>query len=205
MFFLIYTKLMNAKELKKLDPVLIDALKQDVFNKIVLVKKILEEKLKFTIPDIPVFFNQRGNRAGVYFCAKLNKADRGLRFNLKFLLENREDFIKNIVPHEYCHYVTHLIVSAHPNPEVLKNFKAHGKEWKAMMRSLGLEPKTSHNYKVPPKKFYNYQCLCDDGVLVGPMVYKKISLTKTSQRKKYVCKKCRTILGPEVPSKIIYL
>lgn len=190
---------MNAKEFKKLDAALTESIKQAVFDRIDAVKKEFESKLKFNIPSIPVKFTKRGNCAGVYY---YNRFENGINFNLKLLIENQDEFIKNVVPHEYCHYVNHFIASANPNS--LKTLKPHGKEWKSLMRFLGLEPKVSHQYKVPAQKIYKYLCGCPDGVLVGPIINKKISLTKKTQRKKYSCKKCGTILDSSIPSQLLY-
>ncbi len=188
---------MNAKELKKIDPSIIEDVKIKVFQKILEVHKKLEDMHKFKIPSIPILFTKKGAVAGVFILKR--DGTMLINFNMAMILKHTEHFVDNVVPHEYCHYVVCLIASQ--NPKLLKKIKAHGEEWRQMMKKIGVEPTRCHNYDVPKKNYYLYQCDCVDGVLVGPQIHKKISLG--NHKTTYRCKKCKEPIGKNLFSRLI--
>lgn len=188
---------MNAKELKKIAPSLIEDVKIKVFQKILEVHKKLEDIYKFKIPSVPILFTKKGSVAGAFILKR--DGSMLINFNMAMLLKHTEHFVDNVVPHEYCHYVVYLIASE--NPKILKKMKAHGDEWKQMMKMIGVEPTRCHNYDVPKKNYYLYQCECADGVLVGPQIHKKISLGVKNTT--YRCKTCKEPIGKNLFSRLI--
>lgn len=66
--------------------------------------------------------------------------DNRIRLNPILLCENAEDFIRETVPHEIAHLLNRAMNG--------NGVKPHGREWKAIMRAMGLKPQRCHNYKL---------------------------------------------------------
>lgn len=106
-----------------------------------------------SFPDPKVTIDLTGKSAGM-FCTK----DNVIRFNLNLMLENKEDFIKQTVPHEVAHFVVEIID---------RTSLPHGATWQAVMKLFGISnPMTYHNYVVAPpkrqKRPYIYRCSCKE-------------------------------------------
>ena len=105
-----------------------------------------------SFPDPKVTMDLTGKSAGVFYPGKSPL----LKFNLSLLLDNKEDFIQETVPHEVAHYIVEVI-----DP----NSKPHGFTWRSIMRLFGIaNPQIYHNYEVPDsvrhKQPYIYKCAC---------------------------------------------
>ena len=105
-----------------------------------------------SFPDPKVKMDLTGKSAGVFYPGKQPL----LKFNLSLLLNNKEDFIQETVPHEVAHYVVEVI-----DP----NSKPHGLTWRSIMRLFGIaNPQVYHNYEVSNsvrhKRPYIYECPC---------------------------------------------
>jgi len=72
-----------------------------------------------------------------------------IRISTYWLFKETKDMLEGTVPHELCHW----FVDHH-----YKNAKGHGREWKAVMRSLGLDPKRCHSYDMSQIHPYQYDC-----------------------------------------------
>ncbi len=120
--------------------------------------KVLETYLRaeqvfqrtFELPAIE--WGQRGTCAG-RACWRQNQ----ISLNPVLLIENRDTFIHEIVPHE----VAHLINRALHGPAV----KPHGREWQSVMVALGQSPTRCHkfdvsNARVRTERRYAYRCKC---------------------------------------------
>lgn len=130
----------------------------------------------FPMPDIS--YDVRGVKAGVAYlqqnCIKLNRT---------LLLENPEEFIRQVVPHELAHLIVY---------QVFGRVKPHGKEWQAVMTELfGLPADTCHQFDVQNVrgKTFAYRCDCRQHLLSARRHH-------NVQQKKmlYLCKTCRARL-----------
>lgn len=208
---------MTTKILKNIAPSELEDLKIKVFEKILEVHKNLEALLKIKIPTIPVDFKLRGRVAGVYKLKSVGgvMVSQSINFNLFMLYNEKQHFIDNIVPHEYCHYVVSFVMGGPPK---IKNYKPHGKEWANLMRLLKVEPDVCHKYKCLPKKAYKYSCRCSNPVIISALSHNKImkydgKIPKVKNVKggmvkmlvSYKCSKCGTKLDNSVPSEEVYV
>ena len=129
---------------------------------------------KASFPEPTIKMDLVGKNAGV--CSSRNNL---IRFNLELLLQNKDDFIHNTVPHEVAHYVTDIL-APHSKP--------HGSEWKAVMKLFGVSPTVYHDYEVVPPKHrkrpYLYRCACQDHY------FTKLLHKRVQSGVEYTCKDC---------------
>ena len=74
-------------------------------------------KRKFTMPDVN--YELRGIKAGVAYLQK-----NEIKFNRTLLLENADEFIRQVVPHELAHLIVY---------QMFGHVKPHGREWQLVM------------------------------------------------------------------------
>lgn len=171
----------------------VNQLKEKILSRHEEMRELIEKKYNLALSPIPIFFDLKGKRAGVFHYNILtvgnvrvgDSHNLKIRYNLKNLLEDEVGFILNIVTHEYCHYACHML-----SKREKISFQAHGKEWKDMMVFLGVKPSRTHSYKVKPSLYFKYSCKCDAGVLVGKIIHKNMM----SKNRKYLCVKCKGVL-----------
>jgi len=143
-----------------------------------LVKKTLKtaERIynqSFKIIDIK--HNIKGKIAG-QFCFRANGL-KYFRFNPVLARENADIFDDTVI-HEVSHYVARQLYG---------KIKPHGVEWKSVMVSFGVSPKTTHtmNCDSVKGKVFKYKCGCDTHELTI------IRHNKVKRGKRiYSCKKC---------------
>ncbi len=132
-----------------------------------------------------IAFNQRGKIAG----AALMPGNK-LKFNSTLLADNREAFIREVVPHEVCHL---LVWQLYPG----QRLRPHGKEWQGLMKTLfNLPGKATHQMDVSKVagKTFAYRCHC------GPVTLSVRRHNKVvRQQQQYICRRCQTRLSPAVP------
>lgn len=109
---------------------------------------------KHCFPTPKVRMDITGKCAGIFHWYQ--DGETLLRFNLELFLDNKEDFIKNTVPHEVAHFVT-WVISPRSRP--------HGDVWRAIMQLFGISnPQARHNYEVAPvvrrPTPFTYRCPC---------------------------------------------
>lgn len=152
--------------------------------RIKLKTKLLQLICKFDCLDMvwkmpTISFDLKGKSAG---CCLLDSGH--IRFNPVLFIENEEYFLNEVVGHELCHYIA--------RQEYGLAIKPHGKEWQHLMKTIGLEPKTTHTLSVAScVKSFDYKCGC--GIIL------KLSIRRHNKIKKgirYSCKKCNQILKP---------
>lgn len=149
-------------------------LKRKVEDRVLDLLILASEFKDFDIPEIR--FDLRGRSAGQCF---YNGA-YVLRFNLKLLEENTEDFLRFIVPHEVAHYVSH---------ELAGKIQPHGVEWQTIMKYFGIEnPLRCHNFEMTEAP-WEYRCSCQTHFL-----YNKQHLRVSGDGYYYVCNDCKTKL-----------
>ena len=130
-------------------------------------------KRKFTMPEVN--YELRGIKAGVAYLQK-----NEIKFNRTLLLENADEFIRQVVPHE----VAHLIVY-----QMFGRVKPHGREWQIVMNEIFKLPSdTCHQFdtKNVQGKTFEYRCTCQTHFLSirrhNRIVREKIE---------YLCRKCK--------------
>jgi len=137
--------------------------------------------ISFDEPQI--IYRQKGSIAGSAFLDRWH-----IQLNLAMLLENKDKFIQEVIPHELAHLI------------VYKKFgrvKPHGKEWQAVMETVfGCSAKRTHTFSIPDNTIQNrhrYVCQCQEHRLTN-IRHKKIQ----QQQTQYYCKSCGCILLPKV-------
>ncbi|WP_150306283.1 SprT-like domain-containing protein [Pseudomonas saliphila] len=121
----------------------------------------------------------RGQRAGVAYLGR-----NLLRFNERMLQDNREDFLRQTVPHEVAHLVAHALYGG--------NIRPHGYQWqKLMVEVFGLEPRRCHDYAVPERRrtHYYYQCGCPAPISFTPQRH-----AWAGRGRRYQCRRCGDLL-----------
>ena len=124
-------------------------LKMQVQRKLAETLQLAENyfQRKFPIPTIS--YDLRGVKAGVAYLQK-----NEIKFNRTLLLENSDEFIRQVVPHELAHLIVY---------QVFGRVKPHGQEWQAVMTQLfNLPADTCHKFDVEnvQGKMFAYQCKC---------------------------------------------
>lgn len=110
-----------------------------------------------------------------------------IRINLKFLLQEREHYIENVVGHELAHYIVFHFIER----KLIKSraVKPHGAEWRALMYLFGIEPNVYHTYDVEPREgTLRYLCNCKVHWLT------KIRHNRCQKGTQYYCKKCGSLI-----------
>jgi len=135
--------------------------------------------------EIPVSFELRGRAAGMYV---VRGGRRVIRYNPYIFAKYFSDNLVNTVPHEVAHYVTDVLYG-------LRRVRAHGPEWRAVMRAFGAEPAVTCRYDldgipVRRQRRYSYQCGCTTHS-VSAVRHNRIQ----GGLARYHCRHCRTPLS----------
>lgn len=137
-------------------------------------------KRPFPLPSLS--FDLRGKTAGTAHCGKWH-----VQLNSTLLLENQVEFERQVIPHELAHLYTHAVFG----PRV----SAHGKEWRHVMRLLGVAPERTHQMDVSnsavQSRLYRYRCACKEFELSA----RKHAGLKKNRRKVLACKACGSVLS----------
>ena len=135
-----------------------------------------EKKFKHSMPETRLRFNLKGRVAGT---ANSNRNE--IRINYVLLKENTEHFIKQTLGHEYAHLIKDCLFGG----------TAHGREWKNVMRKLGLRPDRCHNYdttnsSTKKQRRWKYTCGCIDRPhMISTTIHNRIR-----RGRKYRCQRC---------------
>ena len=137
-------------------------LKMQVQRKLAETLQLAENHFQRTFSVPTISYELRGVKAGVAYLQK-----NEIKFNRTLLLENSDEFIRQVVPHE---------------------LKPHGQEWQSVMTQLfNLPADTCHQFDVEnvQGKMFAYQCECQTHYLT-------IRRHNRIQRDKiaYLCRKC---------------
>jgi SprT protein len=135
-------------------------------------------KQRFVRPQVSLKLH--GQKAGV-----AHLQENLLRFNPQLYRENREDFLRQTVPHEVAHLIAHQLFGPRIQP--------HGEEWQLIMRGVyELPPTRCHTYAVKRRVAtrYIYLCQCPDSDF--PFSAQRHALVAKGRR--YFCRRCRATL-----------
>lgn len=141
--------------------------------------QLAEQRFARTFERPQVSLALRGQKAGVAYLHR-----NLLRFNAQMYQENREDFLRQTVPHEAAHLIAHALYG--------ERIRAHGREWQALMTGLfDLPAHRCHDYAVPQRRAtrYLYRCGCPDGIHFTPQRH---ALVRRGRR--YQCRRCTNLL-----------
>lgn len=138
-----------------------------------------EETAKY-LNIIVEFKNSINTAAGLAY-----QAEQRIVLNEKLFLANKQAFFDEIIGHEVCHIVQHIL---YPNERL-----HHGKRWKELMIMLGLKPRVYHGLDVSAvdNKVYRYVCNCDEGFYYHQILEKTHKQLKSGDRV-IKCGKCVT-------------
>ncbi|WP_252106279.1 MULTISPECIES: SprT-like domain-containing protein [unclassified Halomonas] len=131
------------------------------------------------LPAPTVWFDLKGASAGQ---AHLGRG--GLRFNQALLLDNRQAYFDEVIPHEMAHW---LVFHLENGPRL----KPHGREWQTVMRELyWLVPRVTHRFDIAhsQRRPYHYRCACQSHYFTGQRH------AQTRRGRRYACKKCGAAL-----------
>lgn len=134
--------------------------------------------------DIPVLFNLSGRMAGMY---KVDRGKRQIRYNPYLFAKYFADNLATTVPHEVAHYVTDMLHG-------FRKVKPHGREWQAVMRVFGVEPKVTCDYDLAgipmrSQRRFDYRCTCRHYALTT----RRHNMIQNGERL-YQCPDCRSLI-----------
>ncbi len=135
---------------------------------------------QLNLAPIPILFDLKGGTAGMY---KVMRGKCEIRYNPWLFAKYFEDSLNITIPHEVAHYAVDLMFG-------LRNVRAHGKEWKAVMHTLGADASATARFNldgIPARrqKRYAYQCGCNAYELTATR-HNKVSRGRVA----YLCKSC---------------
>lgn len=141
--------------------------------------------LEMHAAEIDVRFDLSGRAAGM-FCSRGKQ--RWLRFNTFLFSKYFAENLQHTVAHEVAHY----LVEQHFGR---RGIAPHGPEWQAMMRLLGEEPRTTHQFDlagIPVKRQqrFTYRCACSEHQLSTT----RHNRVQGRQKAVYHCRRCEQVL-----------
>ena len=115
----------------------------------------------------------------------VKKSEVLVRFNPVLLIENRDSFLAQTVPHEIAHVVAHSLHN--------RQIRPHGSEWQQVMHFFGAENRRCHSYDVQrsaPRRYrrFSYRCGCQEHQLTT------IRHNRIAKGQRYICRSCRESL-----------
>lgn len=163
----------------------LETLQKQTIEKTNYFLNLAEKLYNVAIPQCEILFNLRGASAGVahfYYDDKCHK----IRYNKVLLVQEGNDFLENVIPHEVAH-----IVAQHVFGRRGTNI-AHGPSWKRVMRDFGANPERCHEYDTSAckikRKTFAFKCECSTHA-VSSVVAKNIA-----NGRNYTCNSCKTRL-----------
>lgn len=143
------------------------------------------------LPNIPIKWDLKGTTAGM-FCYR-NFTNFYFRVNIILAQNNLDDYVKQVVPHEFAHYIVYYKYF-NENRLYLKKPRPHGSEWKYVMEYwFGLNPDRCHRYdtsavrrtKKKMDREFVYACGC------SKFKFTAIRHRRAQSNNTYVCRACR--------------
>lgn len=140
----------------------------------------LNRQMSVRLPEIPILFDLKGRSSGMF---RVRQSEKVIRYNPVIFSRYFDDALVNTTAHEVAHYVAHELYGS-------RNIRPHGREWKALMLRLNVNPEVTSQYDLTglplrQQKQFVYQCGC---------MQHHLSTTRHNrirqQRAMYNCKKC---------------
>jgi SprT protein len=138
--------------------------------------------LQYPMPETRLSYDLKGKVAGT-----ANSSKNLIRINYVLLKENTEHFIKQTLGHEYAHLITDNLWLS----DLISKPTAHGREWKKVMRQLGLPPDRCHSYdttnsSTKKQRRWKYTCGCTGRPhMISTTIHNRIK-----GGRKYRCQRC---------------
>jgi len=131
----------------------------------------------FDEPEL--IYRKKGSIAGSALLQKWQ-----IQLNINMLLENKVQFINDVIPHELAHLIAY---------KKFGRVKPHGKEWQTIMEQVfHLDAKRTHCFNLPQhliQNRYHYYCECQNHLLTN-IRHQKVQRNQAQ----YYCKHCGTQL-----------
>lgn len=127
---------------------------QMVTDRVAELLRQCERHFNRPFAPIEIRFDLRGRISGMYV---FKHHQQWLRFNPFIFAKYFTDSLDNTVPHEVAHYVTQVLFG-------LQRIRPHGREWQAIMQTLGAEPRVTGDYDlagIPVKRQRRFSYVCD--------------------------------------------
>jgi SprT protein len=149
-----------------------------------------------TTPEISYKLRGRvGGRAYTKFTHNASVEHQILKVNSVIYTENVDDYLEHCVGHEFAHLAVYQIFGRYDS--FGNKIKPHGREWKACMRALGLEPSVTHSYDTSNARVFRkntkrhiYACNCQSYELTTQKHNKS-----ESGKSIFSCRKCKVALS----------
>lgn len=142
---------------------------------------LAERKLEQPFSEPTISYKQRGTTAGSAYLKEWE-----IRLNPSLLIENKEHFIDEVVPHELAHLLVFRVFGR-------KGIAPHGKEWKWMMQHvLEVTAKRTHNFAVTTvkSKTFRYHCACE---MTHELTIRRHNKVLRGENQ-YLCRRCGEVL-----------
>lgn len=156
-------------------------LQQKVMRTLRAKLMLAQQKLEQHIPDPIINYKQRGTTAGSAYLKEWE-----IRLNAVLLLENGENFIDEVIPHELAHLLVYRVYGR-------QGIAPHGSEWKWMMEHvLEVPASRTHCFEVTSVKSrtFHYHCACPITHELTVRRHNKVVRGESQ----YLCRKCGEIL-----------
>ena len=132
------------------------AQKSEIYTRVDHFISIASDAYNIELEGPHVRFDKRGTTGGTANCS-LNE----LNFNAGLMLDNWDEYLNQIIPHEVAHLVKGAVYGTERKGELMRS---HGTYWQRIMRQFGIEPDRSHNMDISkvqqPKRKFVYECKC---------------------------------------------
>jgi len=143
----------------------------------------LAQELGMDLPMIPVLFDLRGRSAGMY---RVKKNQRVIRYNPRLFSRYYRENLEGTVPHEAAHYAVDMLYGT-------ARTRPHGREWQAVMRLLGADPRVTCDFDmsdIPQRRYrrFGYRCICRRHELTS------IRHHRVLRGARYYCRVCKQLL-----------
>lgn len=125
----------------------------------------LEEKAKeiYPINHFPSYnlvISARNSATIGSFIWRYGGGDYEFFLNAAYLATNTAEDIDDVIVHEFCHFLAHLLYG--------DDIRPHGKEWKQIMREFGgfKKPRSTSKVKNRAEKVFFCGCKFHEGLLI---------------------------------------
>ena len=147
------------------------AQRNEVYKRVYQLVKLGNEIHNTDLESPHVRFDKRGTCGGTACYSLLE-----LNFNAGLMVDNWEEYINQVIPHEVAHLLKdHIHGTSRRGPG-----SSHGRYWQNIMRKLGVDPDRTHSMDTSkvamPKRKYIYECEgCGKELVISSVRHNKIA------------------------------